>query len=70
MLPQFTSTPQSVETSGLPRPDAVYTPVFVTNPGLQLKDRNDFKRRTRDKKEEGWEDRSIPQCHNCLLLSE
>lgn len=60
--PHFTSTPQPSETGRLSWLDALYTPTFVTNPSLQLIERENFKRRNRQKKREaGSVNTAMPQ---------
>lgn len=52
-LPQFTSTLQPLETSKLSWLDALYTTMFVTNPSLQVIEREEFKRNTERKRKGG-----------------
>lgn len=51
--PRFTSTLQPLETSKLSWLDALYTPMFVTKPSLQVIEREDFKRRNTERKRKG-----------------
>lgn len=61
-LPHFTSTSQPLETGRLSKIDALYTPMFVTNPSLQLIERVGFKKRNGEK-----EGGRVGQYHNATI---